>query len=569
MQRDHRVGLGARRDDRIPVVALPQRRQADRVRSFRERDRRKPRAALRRISSAAARGVGEIRDAERHDRVGMRLVPLLEQPVVPRPDAREPELGVGRAGEHAAAEPGDLRREVHRRPHAVDVHVAHAGVDVVTAGPHLVEAERLDLHALRAPAGHRVHADLPVALSFELPDLMAPARLDDPRRAILQRGRSRPSNGAAARRRGRRPRSRCTSPPAVRAPGETGRRRVPRPSMAFDAHRAHHYICPVTAAIHFDAVNYFRSARLVGTVPVLGLPARLSPPSSADRITACSWYRRRRGRGGVPRPGDVLVVQRGERPVRRWPVPLVGDDISDIIEQPLDGLPFSDQLPTFDRRAHRAPRPVDAPVAPKRLKENEEFMWRLADRQLDEIQGKVDCEFISEYAQPFTLSSSPTCSACPRKTTTFRPARTNPWASAARTDRAQTVGVPLRPVHAHRGSSARPPRRRNDRLGHRDLPRRNDPRRPRRRPDRGQPVRRGPGDDRRGSFVRAAVHRRASRSPATAPRRPGRIPNFLEETLRLESRSRVSSGSRGTHERRRCRDPRGQHRAGAPGRGRP
>ena len=59
----------------------------------------------------------------------------------------------GMREEHAAAEPGDLRREVHRRPHAVDVHVAHAGVDVVAAGAHLVEAERLELH--RSPAAGR------------------------------------------------------------------------------------------------------------------------------------------------------------------------------------------------------------------------------------------------------------------------------------------------------------------------------------------------------------------------------------------------------------------------------
>ena len=39
---------------------------------------------------------------------------------------------------------------------------------------------------------------------------------------------------------------------------------------------------------------------------------------------------------------------------------------------------------------------------PKRLKENEEFMWRLADQQLDELLGRGACEFISEFAEPFT-----------------------------------------------------------------------------------------------------------------------------------------------------------------------
>jgi len=42
-------------------------------------------------------------------------------------------------------------------------------------------------------------------------------------------------------------------------------------------------------------------------------------------------------------------------------------------------------------------------ITPKRLNENEEFMWRLADRQIAEFHRKGECEFVSEYAGPFTL----------------------------------------------------------------------------------------------------------------------------------------------------------------------
>ena len=42
-------------------------------------------------------------------------------------------------------------------------------------------------------------------------------------------------------------------------------------------------------------------------------------------------------------------------------------------------------------------------ITPKRLKENEEFMWRLADRQIDEFLARGECEFIHDYANPFTL----------------------------------------------------------------------------------------------------------------------------------------------------------------------
>ena len=91
-------------------------------------------------------------------------------------------------------------------------------------------------------------------------------------------------------------------------------------------------------------------------------------------------------------------------PFAKWPVPLEGDDLGPIIERYRDALPFSDQLPTFDPPKHAAHRALlGRLLTPKRLKENEEFMWRLADRQIDEFLGRRECEFIRDYASPFTL----------------------------------------------------------------------------------------------------------------------------------------------------------------------
>jgi cytochrome P450 family 150 subfamily A5 len=86
-------------------------------------------------------------------------------------------------------------------------------------------------------------------------------------------------------------------------------------------------------------------------------------------------------------------------------VPLEGrDDVSDLVEQHRDELPFSDQLPTMDPPKHRDHRHlVMRQLTPKRLKENEEFMWRLADRQVDEFIERGECEFVGDYANPFTL----------------------------------------------------------------------------------------------------------------------------------------------------------------------
>jgi cytochrome P450 len=42
-------------------------------------------------------------------------------------------------------------------------------------------------------------------------------------------------------------------------------------------------------------------------------------------------------------------------------------------------------------------------LTPKRLEDNEEFMWRLADKQLDEFAADGRCEFIAAYSQPFAM----------------------------------------------------------------------------------------------------------------------------------------------------------------------
>ena len=91
-------------------------------------------------------------------------------------------------------------------------------------------------------------------------------------------------------------------------------------------------------------------------------------------------------------------------PFPGMPVPLEGDDVSDLIEQYRDQLPMSDQLPTFDPPKHTDHRSLLLRlITPKRLRENEEFMWKLADRQIDEFLANGECEFIREFAGPFAL----------------------------------------------------------------------------------------------------------------------------------------------------------------------
>lgn len=92
-------------------------------------------------------------------------------------------------------------------------------------------------------------------------------------------------------------------------------------------------------------------------------------------------------------------------PFPGFPVPFDGlDDVSELIEAHRDELPMSDQLICFDPPKHTAHRGLLMRlITPKRLKENEAFLWNLADRQLDEFVANGKCEFISEFASPLAL----------------------------------------------------------------------------------------------------------------------------------------------------------------------
>ena len=73
-------------------------------------------------------------------------------------------------------------------------------------------------------------------------------------------------------------------------------------------------------------------------------------------------------------------------PFAVFPVPLEGDDVSDIIDGHRHQLPMHEHLVTMDPPEHTRERALLMRlITPKRLKQNEAFMWRLADQQLDEF----------------------------------------------------------------------------------------------------------------------------------------------------------------------------------------
>ena len=86
------------------------------------------------------------------------------------------------------------------------------------------------------------------------------------------------------------------------------------------------------------------------------------------------------------------------------PFDVTGDDISEQLDAHRDEFPMSEHLVSFDPPKHTAHRALlNGLFTPKRLKENEEFMWRLADQLIDEFAADGHAEFASAYGQPFPL----------------------------------------------------------------------------------------------------------------------------------------------------------------------
>lgn len=81
-----------------------------------------------------------------------------------------------------------------------------------------------------------------------------------------------------------------------------------------------------------------------------------------------------------------------------------GDDISGLIDEHRAQMPLHEHMVTMDPPDHTRARSVlSRLLTPARLKENQDFLWSLADQQLDEFVGRGECEFLDAYSKPYAL----------------------------------------------------------------------------------------------------------------------------------------------------------------------
>ncbi|ROO87414.1 cytochrome P450 [Actinocorallia herbida] len=103
-------------------------------------------------------------------------------------------------------------------------------------------------------------------------------------------------------------------------------------------------------------------------------------------------------------PEIYSSINRTGGPVLDLPFELVGDDLTELLEQYREHFPQNDQIVTFDPPMHTDHRALlMGLITPKRLKENEEFLKVTADRFLDELLPAGQSEFIWGYAKRYAI----------------------------------------------------------------------------------------------------------------------------------------------------------------------
>lgn len=155
----------------------------------------------------------------------------------------------------------------------------------------------------------------------------------------------------------------------------------------------------------FDTLKFFSDASLIVDPYQYYHEQRSQCPVSFDpqqKILAVTGY------------DEAMAVYRDAKsfsacnsiigPVAGLPFEPTGDDITDQIAEHRGEMPFSDFMSTLDPPEHTQVRGLLSKLmTPRRLKENETFMWSLVDAQLDQFIQDGRCEFVSQFAQPISL----------------------------------------------------------------------------------------------------------------------------------------------------------------------
>jgi len=142
----------------------------------------------------------------------------------------------------------------------------------------------------------------------------------------------------------------------------------------------------------FESVDFFTDASLIpDPYPVLRPPARTLPGDDAIRTGRRDHQQEHREALAVYKDPAFSSCVSVAGPFSGCPSSRRGTTSASLIEAHRSQIPMSEHIVTQDAPEHTRTRGLlSRLLTPKRLKENEDFMWRLADAQLDEfVSGQL------------------------------------------------------------------------------------------------------------------------------------------------------------------------------------
>jgi cytochrome P450 len=153
----------------------------------------------------------------------------------------------------------------------------------------------------------------------------------------------------------------------------------------------------------FDSIDYFTDASLVpNPYPYFDhlrsrCPVQIATPFGVLAITghqeALAAYK----------DAALSSCNAVVGPFAPLPFEATGDDIGALIDEHRSVIPMAEHVVTMDPPNHtRARGLLSRLITPKRLSENEEFMWRLSEQQLSKFVANGKSEFMEDYARPFS-----------------------------------------------------------------------------------------------------------------------------------------------------------------------
>lgn len=156
--------------------------------------------------------------------------------------------------------------------------------------------------------------------------------------------------------------------------------------------------------VDFEAVDYFFDPSLVpDPYPYFDYLRSKCPvrPATPHGVVAVTGHAEALAAYKDPAMSSCVAVA---GPFPPLPFTPEGDDITAQIDAHRAEIPMAEHVVTMDSVDHAKTRGLLAKlITPKRLSENEEFMWRLADQQLDKFIDRGSSEFMEDYAKPFAM----------------------------------------------------------------------------------------------------------------------------------------------------------------------